>query len=1129
MIQTNLLANHYTLKSLIGRGGMGDVYLGQDNTTGQAVALKVLHPSLGTSADLLQRFTREGEALRELNHPNIVKVWATFVENEQHYIVMEYVGAGSLRDLLDKTPQLPIPQVLSISLGLADALTRAHHLRIIHRDLKPANVLLAEDGTPRLTDFGVALMGNRTRITEAGAVTGTYAYLSPEACRGEELDGRTDIWALGVMMYEMVAGRLPFDSEHGAAVLLSIMTRPMPSLSQFRPDAPSRVVDLISRMLAKEREQRPSSIRLIGAELEAIIQGYATPTRLTHTPMASRFRTPTPILGELSEMTPVRHNLSPESTPFMGRQEELMEIHKRLMDANCRLLTLLGPGGIGKTRLALQTAFQSLPNYPDGVYFVPLAAVTAPDFLLSAIADSLKLEFFRPTNPQENVPSPKEQLINFLRAKQMLLVMDNFEQLLGGVSLFTELLAQAPGLKLLVTSRERLNVQVEWVLRLEGLLVPTATTAVEELETFAAVQLFVSSAQRISGHFELTRENQTAVAQICRLVDGMPLGIELAAAWVQMLPPEEIAQEIQNSLDFLETNLRDVPDRHRSLRAVFEYSWQSLTPREQETLQKLSVFRGGFMREAAVKIANASLPILTVLVNKSLLGRLILDDSQNSIRYQIHELLRQYAAEKLAERTAVQTEVMQAYAQYYAQFLVQKYHAFYDINGQQALREIENELENMRATWLYAVNHRDEAIIEQMAQGLGTLYLWRNWFDEGLEMFRQATAVFQHAAPQTSQELLKGRLLLRQGEFAQGLQSARTVEAFYSESLAIFRRHQTKPDEAQALSHLAGFYGRNGLFEKAKAHYQEALEIYRQLEDWTGVARACFSIAQMENDQGEHGKAKELLTNALFLAKREEAGLLVADILNAMGTLYYRTSLADELEKVAQEALAIYETYQNEAGKAQTIRLIAMAEILRGNYAQAQEHNRRSLAIYQRIRNPWGQGVLFNNMSHMAFFLNQFEEMRFFAQQSIAIYERLQVRWGLSFPLVNLARAELALGHARETRSALLKAGPILYDMQALHLILSVLSSTAKLWLLEGHPVEAFAMLFFARTRPDFPHDYQVETDRLLKEWQALLSAETIAQAQTETASWEILPLLEKLLAGEFMPHVVNVKVSEGR
>jgi serine/threonine-protein kinase len=259
-------------ESLIATGGMGEVYQGRDTETGQRVAIKRLKPALiADNPELVKRLVREGEALRRLNHPNIVQILAMVEDEEQPLVVMEYVSGGSLRERLEREPQLPLNHILDLSLELADALTRAHHLGILHRDIKPANVLLAADGSPRLTDFGVAhFSGQDTHLTQAGTILGTVAYLSPEACRGEVLDTRSDIWSFGVALFEMLTGQHPFGDEQLTSTLLAILNNPLPDLPSLRPDAPAALIALVQEMLVKEKAQRLSSMRQVAARLEMI-------------------------------------------------------------------------------------------------------------------------------------------------------------------------------------------------------------------------------------------------------------------------------------------------------------------------------------------------------------------------------------------------------------------------------------------------------------------------------------------------------------------------------------------------------------------------------------------------------------------------------------------------------------------------------------------------------------------------------------------------------------------------------------------------------------------------------------------------------------------------------------------
>ncbi len=303
------------------------------------------------------------------------------------------------------------------------------------------------------------------------------------------------------------------------------------------------------------------------------------------------------------------NNLPPQPTPFVGREKELAEIAALLADPNCRLLTLVGPGGIGKTRLALQAAEGQLPRFVDGITFVPLAPIGSPDLLPSAIAGALEVFFF-------GSEEPRIQIVRYLQEKQILLVMDNFEHLLDGVGLVSEVLQTTAGVKILATSRERLNLQEEWVFALDGLSYPTESTT-DSPETYGAVRLFVQRASQVKTHFSFA-DNTQAVLSICQQVEGMPLGLELAASWLRAMSCQQIVDQMTHDLDFLTTPLRNIPERHRNLRTVFTQSWNLLSSDEQAILMKLSVFRGGFDLDAAKKVAG-HLRALAGLADKSLI------------------------------------------------------------------------------------------------------------------------------------------------------------------------------------------------------------------------------------------------------------------------------------------------------------------------------------------------------------------------------------------------------------------------------------------------------------------------------------------------------------------------------
>jgi predicted ATPase len=417
-------------------------------------------------------------------------------------------------------------------------------------------------------------------------------------------------------------------------------------------------------------------------------------------------------------------------TAFIGRTQEINEIGALLDDPSCRLLTLVGPGGIGKTRLAVEVAAHQRAAFPDGIFFVPLAPLNRADDLLTTIAEATPFRF------QQDDRSPREQFFAYLSEKQaqrLLLVLDNFEHLLDGVEIVSDILAVTSNLKILVTSREALNLQEEWVRQIAGLAYPHQVNG-RVIDDYSAVQLFVDRARRIRGDFDLA-EDSRSVVDICRLVEGMPLAIELAVGWLTTLRPADIAQELQQNLDLLATRSRNLPERHRTLRFVFSQSWRLMSEDEREVFQKLSVFRGGFTREAAQVVAGASLQNLARLIDQSLVR---LNDAG---RYEIHELLRQYGAEQLIAANQAEP-VQQTYIDYYLGLL---YRLEPDIKGHQqlaALDIIAADFENMRHAWQHAVEQRRYVALSQAVESLHWFADMRGRYHDVVHLLRDAVEAF---------------------------------------------------------------------------------------------------------------------------------------------------------------------------------------------------------------------------------------------------------------------------------------------------------------------------------------------------------------------------------------------------
>ncbi|MEW5961476.1 MAG: NB-ARC domain-containing protein, partial [Chloroflexota bacterium] len=504
-------------------------------------------------------------------------------------------------------------------------------------------------------------------------------------------------------------------------------------------------------------------------------------------------------------------------TPFIGRTNEIAEIISRLTDPACRLLTLVGPGGIGKTRLSIQAATHVAAHFAQGVHFVPLQAVQSANFLCVAISDALKA-------PRSGPEEPVVQLLHYLRDRQILLVLDDFEPLLGADSatLLTQILTSTLAVKLLVTSREVLNLQEEWLYPVQGLPFPApppqpSPSEGEGVAAYAAVQLFNERARQVRPNFSLAAE-QAEVIRICQLVEGMPLALELAASWTKTLSCAVIVAEIQRNLDFLSTSLRNVPDRQRSVRAVFDHSWQLLSEAERSAFKRLAVFRGGFQREAAERVAGASLATLSALVDKSLLR------GELEGRYQMHELLRQYAAEHLAQSPADVGRMYDRHCAYYTDFLQERARAVIGARQRQVIRELTAELENIRAAWQWAVAQRRITDLQKAIYPYSQICDFQSRYREAADAFEQAIQSLESAAPSPERELTLAVALTFLGWDYVRLGRLESAQTMFERGQAIFTSLDVPPPQEFGADPLNGL----ALVAHILGNYAEATRLAEQ-------------------------------------------------------------------------------------------------------------------------------------------------------------------------------------------------------------------------------------------------------------------------------------------------------------
>jgi predicted ATPase/DNA-binding CsgD family transcriptional regulator len=647
------------------------------------------------------------------------------------------------------------------------------------------------------------------------------------------------------------------------------------------------------------------------------------------------------------------HRYPTPATPFVGRQRELSQVVALLADPNIRLLTILAPGGMGKTRLALEVAGTQQPHFQDGVAFVALGPLQDSDGVINAIAQSLGFTFYGETPPEQ-------QLFDFLHGRRLLLILDNCEHLPGVAPIAADILQAAPQACILATSRERLHLQGETVYVLRGLDFPLVEGISNELD-YDAIVLFVHAAHRVRPNLELRVEDVRQMAEICRLTAGMPLGIELAAGWLDALRLEDIAREVQRGIDILATDLRDVPERHRSIRATFDRTWERLSAAEQQVFMRLSVFRNGFSLEAARVVTGAGPKDLRGLANRALV------QISRHNRYEIHELLRQYGAEKLAE-SQEQEAVLARHAVFYADFMSERKNDIRNGRQLEALEVIDPDFENIRLAWQETVVRRAWDRLPSFLHSLWFYLTLRSRSKEGMELFGEAVQIVRADPPSPPNELALGRLLVRQGwfQYEAGWQNRSLVSC--DEAIRILRRHDSPEDLIAALHHrqaVAMSLSRDEV-DMAVSLLQEALSISRSIGDRAWESMILFWTAISCNLRGEFAAGLPSIESGLRIAEElgDRWGLLRGYEL--MGVCREDEGQYEQAQQWFGRSLAIAEVFGNAFEIGQGHANMARIPLRNGDYVVAAAHLRKSMRAY------WDSGYQWAEPHPLAYFARMY-------------------------------------------------------------------------------------------------------------------------------------------------------------
>jgi len=647
-----------------------------------------------------------------------------------------------------------------------------------------------------------------------------------------------------------------------------------------------------------------------------------------------------------TSLEPASHHLPLPPTPLLGRDPELAAMERIFNEPQCRLLTLAGMGGIGKTRLAIEFASRQRDTFPEGVHYVPLASINSAESIVPAIAEALEFSFSGPGDP-------KEQLFNhFARGikRSALLVLDNLEHLLtrssAAAELVAEILQRFSNVKILCTSRERLNLHGEWTYELHGLTIPPSEY-VDNLEDYSAATLFLQCARRMDADFQLGEADKPALVRICHLVEGIPLAIELAAAWVGILLCREIAQEIESNIDFLSTFMRDVPERHRSLRATFDHSWRLLSDVERNVLSRLSVFRGGFDRIAAERIAGAALPLLSSLVSKSLVWRT--EDG----RYDLHEVIRQYALSHLHDDQSSYLEARDRHCEYYLKFVADCERALKSATQQAAISELTREMDNIRTAWVWAIEREKFPLLGSAVRSLGWMFEVAGLLREGIELLelliqamKSGKNVDQKGRVMGLALVQQGLLYFRKGQFVH-------AQDLYKDSIAILRSLGDQALLADALIFYGIIMHLDGDYLESKALLKEGLAYAQANDDQWFAAYAIYNLGYVDSLEGNYIRGYEQMQEGLKIWRAVGDPHSIALGLNFLVSTLIELERYEEANASMRESIALCEQTKNRWGMGTAYRYLGLATLAEGQYTEAQLHLRKSLEIFGEYIEGW--------------------------------------------------------------------------------------------------------------------------------------------------------------------------------
>ncbi|MEY3211225.1 MAG: hypothetical protein RIT28_1706 [Pseudomonadota bacterium] len=920
LLPGTILGERYVIGAVLGRGGFATVYAARHAQLASEHAIKVLHAGADEAARA--RLLSEGRIQARLNHPNVVRVTDVVELPYGVGLVMDYIRGETLRARLSRG-RVPLEEARALGEGLIRGVAAAHALGLVHRDLKPDNVLLDAEGVPKIIDFGIARGEAAETQTQAGVGMGTLGYMAPEAYHDAATAGPpADVFALGVILYELLSGKRPFGE--GAPWMQQLKQATLAEwvrLDALEPGQPQTLIDAIHAALSPRADDRPADA---GSLLECWL-GQATPPSARATTESPRSRVMVVVALPLPTIA-ARHNLPAERDPFIGREADLDALAAQLT-AGARLVTLLGIGGLGKTRLAIHYAHQQLRAWPGGVWFCDLADAHDLDGVLRAVAAALSVPLGR---------DPVSQLGHAIAGRgRCLVILDNFEQV---TALAQETVGRwldgAPEARLLVTSRARLNLPGETLL----VLTP--------LEEDAAVALFTARSMGVGG--QIGPDDIPSVRALVRLLDQLPLAIELAAARSRMMSPASMLSRMADRFRLLSAP-GGRPDRHKTLRGMLDWSWELLNEGERRALAQLAVFVGGFSLESAEAVLDVGdawpADLLQSLVDSSLV-RAMPHDLGGERRFELLVSVTEYAAARLdalGGRAAAEARHGEHYAMRGQHHAID---ALFRHGGLRLRRLLGRELDNLLAAAHRAVARGDGAVAAACQ--------------------RAAWEVVQLRGPLTGALALSAELLRLPTLAAQ--------------------------DRATALWIYADVLRTLGRFEEAQAPAEAARALFNQLGERVSESAMIGLTGGLSFARGRFAEAEERFNAALVLARAVGAARFEVVMITNLVALYSQQGRFVEARAMLDDGLTLTRRHGNRRAEGLVLSRLAIQEAMVGAYRQALEHLQQALAIAREAEDRGAEAMCLANLGMLHHDLRQPNEAGSALQSALRIVRDIGLR-----------------------------------------------------------------------------------------------------------------------------------------